>query len=105
MNIDFLKKLKSTPKIKKEKFDVRAGAYWKFVIFFFFILILGAFGFGYYVFESVNETDENIKTNTNLSNESIQEERLNDVLKYFLQKEEKFNTVIVKPAPIIDPSL
>lgn len=105
MNIDFLKKLKSTPKIKKEKFDVKAGTYWKFVIFFFFVLILGAFGFGYYLFESVNKIDEDINTNTNLSNESIQEERLNDTLNYFTKREEKFNAVIAKPAPIIDPSL
>lgn len=105
MNIDFLKKFKSVPKIKKEKFDVNVGIYWKFIIFLFFLLVLGSFIFSYYIFNSLSGISDNISKNVNSLKESIHEEKLDDTLEYFKNKEEKSKAIISSPAPVIDPSL
>ena len=101
MNLKFFKKKK---KFRKGGSGVKPNLYWKYILYVTFFLIIGSFVFGFYFFMKTNEqlTLPTIKTS---KKETIKKERLNDVLKYFTEREKKSTEILNTPSPIIDPSL
>jgi hypothetical protein len=105
MDLNFLKKIKIEHKIKKENFDIKADIYWKFILAFSLLLILSSFAFGYYVFTNIDQDNKLLNQNTDQKTSPIKKDKLNSVLKYFSEKEDKIENIISSPAPVIDPSL
>lgn len=105
MDISFLKKIKIERKIKKENSDVQTDLYWKFIVIFSFVCVCVAFGFGIYFFQNLNNTTQNANEKNVQNNDLINKNKLDSVIKYFTEKEQKSKDIIVKPAPVIDPSL
>lgn len=101
MEIKFLKNKKV---FKKKEIETDPNLYWKYVLLVTFILILVSCAFGFYLF---SKTNKNLMFPTvNLDEQgAIKKERLDNVLEYFKERENKSIEISNSPSPISDPSL
>jgi len=101
MKINFLKFKKG---FAKESFSVNPNTYFRFVILIASAVILVGFGFGFYAFK---EFDKESIQNSNEIDQTLElskKERIEEILKYFVERERKSIEIINNPAPVIDPS-
>jgi hypothetical protein len=101
MDLKFLKKQK---KFKKASLIIKPDLYWRYLIYMTFFLILVSCVFGFYLFIKINK--EPILPVVSTGGEGlIKKERINKVLEYFKERENKSIEILNSPSPIIDPSL
>ncbi len=105
MDIKFFKKIQKSHKIKKETFDIKYGNYWKFIVVFFLLFVAGSIVFGFYFFNSLDKENQLLIENTNTKKDPINKSRLDAVLEYFENKENKSKGIISNPIPVTDPSI
>ena len=94
---------KTKNNFKKKRIAPQADFYWKMMVLLVFIIMLGSFAFGYYIFNHVKEetfTSENI-----VKKQLAEKERLQKALEYFSAREKKSAEIIASPNPIVDPSI
>ncbi len=87
----------------KEKIQINPDKYWIFVLIFNFLIIVGAFVFGYLMF-----TDANIELNNEesaSSKQGINEKNLEEVLNFFEIRKEKSEKIKVSLPEKVDPSI
>ncbi len=100
MQIKFLKKKK---KFVKGGSNIKPDLYWRCILYMTFALILISCAFGLYLFLKINQESTTNSTIVN-NQEIIKKERLNKVLEYFKERENKSIEILNSPSPIIDPS-
>lgn len=103
MNLKFLKSLKIKKSFKKENFQVNINIFWRFFVLLFFMVIISGSVFVYKVFQKFNENFYN-KENKEKIIDSNKKQEIENVLKYFEEKEKKSDEVILFNS-VIDPSL
>lgn len=101
MEIKFLKRKK---KYKKENFEIRPENYWRGVLAIFLAFMIFVSFFGGRLFKQV-DTDDSLLSNINANLKREKREKINSVLNYFNEREEKSERIINSPAPVVDPSL
>ena len=104
MQIKLFKKEKNFQN-KKESFWLDINLYWKFAVCFIFLVAVGAYFFGYYLFVKINEESDFGVTADKGQTQTVKKERIDKVLQYFSEREKKSAEILNSPAPIIDPSL
>ena len=102
MKIEFFKKQNN---FKKKDFTPNPGLYWKIAVFGTFFLITLVALFGYYLFAQINQEFVLPATNESGQVPTVDKNRVEKVLNYFSDREEKSKEVIANPAPVVDPSL
>jgi hypothetical protein len=102
MKINFFKK---ENKFKKENFRLNFNFYWELAIFITFILMLVSLSFGYYVFKQINQEPDLQTLQGSEQYPKINKDRIDKVLLYFSEKENKSNTILNSGVPVVDPSL
>jgi len=102
MKIEFFKKQNN---FKKKDFALNPNLYWMSAVFGTFILILAAAFFGYYLFAQINQEFVLPATNDSGQVPTVDKNRVEKVLNYFSNREEKSKEIIANPAPVVDPSL
>lgn len=103
IKINFLK-FKKEKKFKKRSFDISISFYWKVLLYVSFIFIILAFVFGSYFFMKINKETvlPDIKASGQI--EKVKKERIEKVLNYFTEKEQKTNSILISGSPVVDPS-
>jgi len=101
MNLDFLKKKK---KFRKGGIGIKPDLYWRYILYMTFSLIVIFCVFGLYLFWEINNESITPAVDT-LEQDTVKKERIDKVLEYFLEREEKSVEILNSPSPIIDPSL
>jgi hypothetical protein len=99
-----LKIFKHKKTFKKDDSNIDPNVYWKIIVFTFFILSGLAFAFGLYFLNKL-EKEFLVDQNSSSSLETDNQERMQGVLEYFSERENKSKTIINSPSPVIDPSL
>ncbi len=104
MNLKFLK-FKEKKVFKRGSAEVNPNPFWNVVLMFGAIMIVFAFSFTFFVFQKVNK--EVISGSGGLGAEAtvLPKERLEKVLQYFQDREDKSKEIFNSPSPVIDPSL
>ncbi len=99
MKIKFFKKEKV---FKKGGFHTNPDIGWEIVLYISFVLVLGSFVFGFFLFQRVDE--EFTPTANSTEARIIDREKMGKVLEYFAEREEKSSEIINSPSPFVDPS-
>ncbi len=102
INLNFLKKEKV---FKKPGVIIKPNLYWKFILYISFIIIFSSFVFGFYFFSLISNEDEVSSKNFTSYADKIKKERIQKVLKYFSDREDKSAKIVNYPAPVEDPSI
>lgn len=109
MNFDIKKiiNIKKKKTFKKEYFQINPDKYWNFLLIMFFVLILAGGGFGYFTFNSFDNTLDTNNSNSNNTNYNPkQKEDILNLINYFSVREKKTIEILEnKNLPVIDPSL
>ncbi len=97
------------PKIKKhfkkDGSSIKPDLYWKIILNSSFVLIALFCVFGFYNFSRINKDSVPSDAEANLGNPSVQSDKIDSVLKYFEDRRIISGEVLVRPVPIVDPSL
>jgi uncharacterized membrane protein YhaH (DUF805 family) len=101
INIEFLKKKK---KFTKSDSRLRPDLYWRYILLITFILVLLSFVFGFFLFLDVTE-DRDFSAIILSEKDTLKKEKINSVLEYFQERENKSNEILNSPSMVIDPSL
>ncbi len=102
MKIKFLK----TKKVfKKQDFTIYPSFYWKMLLAASFVLMLASFLFSFLIFLKINKETTVSPEELDLQTQTVKHERIDSVLKYFKEREDKTNEILNSPAIVIDPSL
>ena len=90
---------------KKGNDKINSDFYGMIIVSTFFVLMILSSIFGIYNYKQV--TKENILTNENIPGKAEREkkDRINKVLEYFKQREEKSTEIMNSSASVVDPSL
>ena len=99
-----LKFSKNQKIFKKDESNIDPNVYWKIIVFTFFILSGLAFAFGLYFLNKL-EKEFSVNQNSSSALETDNQERMQGVLEYFSERENKSKQIINSPSPVIDPSL
>ena len=105
-----LKIFKTKKKFKKSEHQPNPDFYWKIIFFITAVLVFIALGFGIDLFLKVNKEDfsptiEQPATEDDGQSQKISNERINKVLEYFADRENKSKNILNSASPIKDPSL
>lgn len=97
------------PKIKKhfkkEGSSIKPDLYWKIILNLAFVLIILFCIFGFYNFSRINKESVLSDAEIDLRNPSLQNDKIDSVLKYFEARRIRSEEVLVTPVSIVDPSL
>ncbi len=104
MNLKFLK-FKEKKVFKKGSDEINPNPFWNVVLMFTAIMIVFAFSFTFLVFQKVNKEVDASSSGVGSEAAVLPKERLDKILQYFQEKEEKSKEIFNAPAPVIDPSL
>lgn len=100
-----LKIFKTKKNFKKGNFGKKPYLFWKLILATVFLMLALSFGFGFYVFSRVNRDLVLSEDDLGGQIQTVSMARLNGVLKYFADKENKSNEILKEVVPIVDPSL
>ena len=100
-----IKLFKKEKSFKKERLHRSPSFFWKLAILVIFVVFIFSYFFGYYLFIQINK--EPLLETSSISSqvETVKKERIDKVLEYFSNREQKSNQILNSSAPIIDPSL
>lgn len=102
MNIEFLKFKKS---FSKKDFQIDLTVYWKTILCFMFLMLIvsSIFGFNLFIKTNKDSTFTNVNTRNQVENE--RKTRIENVVKYFSEREKISNDISSYPSLFVDPSL
>lgn len=101
INIEFLKKKK---KFTKGGSGLKPDLYWRYVLLITFLLVLLSFVFGFFLFLDVTKDRDFSAISVN-ERDTLKKEKINSVLFYFKERENKSNEILNSPSVVVDPSL
>lgn len=90
---------------KKKNFGFNTNFYWYTILIGAFALILLSSFFGYYLFMQISKESIVPITNDGEQVPTVSKVRLEKVLNYFSDREQKSSQISNSPAPVVDPSL
>jgi hypothetical protein len=96
---------KSKKVYKKGSSVINPNKYWNWVLVVTGVMVVLAFGFGFFVLKEVNDEATFQDQEEKGVARKTQKDRINKVLEYFQTKENKAKDVTGSPSPVIDPSL
>ena len=102
MKIEIFKKRNN---FKKKNFSINSNFYWKLSVFLSLAIIIGLFFFGYYLFNQTNQESTPQITTDSGQVPVVNKNRIEKVLNYFSDREEKSKEILNTGAPVVDPSL
>ncbi len=102
MNFKFLKIKKS---FKKESFVINPNVYWRFVSSIAIVATVVLFGIGFSVFKDLNKENNANQNTVEEKKELSKKERIDEILKYFEEREIKSQEIKKSEIQITDPSL
>ncbi|MEK7190521.1 MAG: hypothetical protein AAB661_02025 [Patescibacteria group bacterium] len=102
MQIKLFKKEKS---FKKKNFIFHPDLYWKITVSGILVAILFSFFFGYRLFMEINREAILPAPNGSRQVETVKKDRIEEILRYFSEREKKSAEILNSPAPFVDPSL
>lgn len=79
--------------------------YWKSILILSASLIIGFFGFGYYLVVSVEETPATSPLNNPVQVRSFNKTKLDQAIEYFSKREKVSQDILSSPSLVVDPSL
>ena len=100
-----IKIFKTKKGYRKTERLINPTIYWKLVLFIGFLLVLASVLFGLYLFMIINQEFVAPQGNTTSGIETVSKERIDSVLKYFSDRDQKSTQIINSRSPITDPSL
>ncbi len=104
MNLKFLK-FKDKKVFKKGSAEINPNPFWNVVLMFAAVMIVFAFSFTFFVFQRVNKEVISDSTGAGTQATVLPKERLEKILQYFQDREDKSKEIFNSPSPVIDPSL
>ena len=100
-----IKLFKIKKRYEKEIFKINPSIYWKVLVIFSALLMIGSFVFAYNLFTQTNKEDSLIVGNNTQKIGNKEEEKIKDALEYFSEREKKSVEILNSTIPIVDPSL
>lgn len=101
MDLKFLKRKK---RFKKGGSQIKPDLYWKYILLVAFILFIISCVFAFSLLTEINKKLILSTENVNRQ-ETIDKEKLKEVLEYFSKRKLESTKILNFPSPIIDPSL
>mgnify|MGYP001607318652 CR=1 FL=1 len=90
---------------KKGGVNANPNLFWMLLLLLAFILIIISFIFSFVLFEKISEEAFLENGIESKKIDTIKQERLDNVLKYFSDRETKSLNILNFPSPIVDPSV
>lgn len=100
-----LKFLKFEKKFKKKEHQPDPDFYWRVIFGVTTVLFLSGIVFGGFLLKKVNQQDFSLSLEYSGEGKKISENRIDKVLQYFTDRENKSKDILVLPAPRRDPSI
>jgi heme/copper-type cytochrome/quinol oxidase subunit 3 len=102
MKMQFFKK---SDNFKKKSSNLNPNFYWGLTVFITFLMMILAFLFGYYLFTQINQESPYQPSKTNQQIPVVDKNRIEKVLNYFSEREQKSKEILNSPASVVDPSI
>lgn len=96
-------KIGENKNLVKEKIQINPDKYWISVLILNFLIIVGAFTFGYFLFTNISLEKE--ADNSAPSKQGVKEKQLMEVLKIFTDRAINSEKIKLVPSGKVDPSL
>ncbi len=103
MNID-LKFLKKKNKLKKGGSGIKPDFYWRCIVVVALVIMIAFCVFDFLLFQSTSKGPSLLTTDTDMQG-TVKKERIDKVLEYFKEREDKSTQILNSPSPVVDPSL
>src|SRR3989344_1208774 len=102
--MDFnLKFLKVKKKFRKGGTFIKLDLFWKYIVYTTLFLVIFALAFGFYIFFEINNKQASLRESIQADG-AIKADRIDRVLEYFKQRQNKSIEILKNPSPIVDPS-
>ena len=105
MKINIFKIEKKPKKFKKQNFKVNSNLYWHLILLFVFVIILGSFAFGYYLFNNTSKEFSKYGEVTGSQKGTDEKAKVEKELNIFTDRQNQSLKILSSPAPVLDPSL
>jgi hypothetical protein len=102
MKIDFFKKENN---FKKKNSALGPNFYWEIIVFITIIILVSSFFFAYSFFQQINKEYPLLTIYDSGQVPNVDKVRIENVLNYFSDREQKTKEILSSPAPVVDPSL
>ena len=100
-----IKLFKTKAHFKKKDLQFNANFWWELAFYGVFAIALLSCLFGYYLFMRISKEPARPSGEESGKAEKISEDRLEKVLRYFKEREQKSSQIINSPSPVSDLSL
>ncbi|MBI5139781.1 hypothetical protein HZA26_04215 [Candidatus Nomurabacteria bacterium] len=101
MEIKFFKRKKH---FRKGGLRVNPDFFWEVILITGFLVFLSSCVFGFYLFNTISQKFALPDDEFQDPNRAVSKERIDKVLEYFSEKENKSEKIINSPSPVVDPS-
>ncbi len=91
--------------LKKENLEINPVLYWRIILCITVVLISASFVFGFLSFIKINKDIIVSISDNNRKVESIDKNRVKNILEYFKNREKKSNEILNSNSSVVDPSL
>lgn len=102
MKIKFFKTKKD---FRKKTAIVNPNLYWNIILYVTFALIILSFVFGLWFFSKTSTEPPVSAVDINGQIGVVKKQRIQKVLEYFSEREQKSAEILNSPSPVVDPSL
>ena len=100
-----LKFLKFEKKFKKKEHQPDPDFYWRIIFGVTAVLVLSGVVFAGYLMKQINQQDFSLSLEYGGEARKISNDRIDKVLQYFTNRENKSKDILVLPSPKRDPSI
>ncbi|MCX6747767.1 MAG: hypothetical protein NTW98_02370 [Candidatus Nomurabacteria bacterium] len=91
--------------LKKSSWVINPDIYWRYLIVLSAVLMVVLFAFAFYLFSNINSKNVEEENVNVVRLQTINKERLDNVIEYFSKREKVSENIIRLPSRVIDPSL
>ncbi|MBY0376468.1 hypothetical protein K2P96_00645 [Patescibacteria group bacterium] len=103
MKLEFFKKKAKV--FKKGGFHTNPDVAWEIVVYLALALIIAVLAYSIFFFRDIDKGFSVPDTDVTEQSKAVGKDRIDKVLKFFSDREDKTNQILSSPAPFVDPSL
>jgi|SRR3990167_6140748 len=101
MEIKIFKRKRS---FKKGGLHSDPNIFWEALLLLGFSVFVASCVFGFYLFRTISQKFTSLGDQVQSETRTVSKERINKILEYFSDKQQRSSEIINSPSPIVDPS-